>query len=143
MLPTWVGEVMAVSLAILALAGVTLAATQVAAARRMERFLRLFERLAGPAVSDVRDIVATIRTEVDGLAGASRDLRARLVKAADTAEVRLGELDALLDVVQEEVEGAALDVAATLRIFRRGLTVIDWGRRALRRGRKGERGERR
>ncbi len=33
MLPTWVGVVMAVSLAILALAGVTLAATQVAAAR--------------------------------------------------------------------------------------------------------------
>ncbi len=137
MLPTWVGVVMAVSLAILALAGITLAATHLAAARRLEGFLHLFEQLAGSAIGDVRQIVATIRSEAEGITGTSRDLRGRLVKAADAAEARLGDLDALLEVVQQEVEGAALDVAATLRTVRRGIALVDWGRRTLKRsGRK-------
>src|SRR2546429_7558799 len=97
---------------------------------------RLREQLAGPAVSDVRQLVATIRTEADGLAGTSRELRARIVKAADAAEARLQDLDALLDVVQEEVESAVLDVAATLRGVRRGIALVDRGPRALKRGRR-------
>src|SRR2546422_4388710 len=40
---------------------------------------------------------------------------------SDAAEARLQDLDALLDVVQEEVESAVLDVAATLRGVRRGI----------------------
>jgi hypothetical protein len=58
------------------------------------------------------------------------------VRAADAAEARLADLDALFEVVQEEVEAAALDVAATLRTVRRGLGLLEWGRRALQRGRK-------
>src|SRR5207245_3300003 len=115
---------------------VVLAATHLVAARRLEQFAHLLEQLAGPAVSDVRQLVATIRTEADGLAGTSRELRARIVKAADAAEARLQDLDALFDVVQEEVESAVLDVAATLRGVRRGIALVDWGRRALKRGRK-------
>src|SRR2546422_3006737 len=48
----------------------------------------------------------------------------RSVKAADAAEARLQDLDALLDVVQEEVESAVLDVAATLRGVRRGIALV-------------------
>src|SRR2546426_4617764 len=76
----------------------------------------------------------SIRTEAEGLAGTSRELRARIVKAADAAEARLQDLDALLDVVQEEVESAVLDVAATLRGVRRGIALVDWGRRGRQRG---------
>src|SRR2546425_1067905 len=141
-MPTWVGVLGALSLAVLAAAGVVLAATHLVAARRLEQFARLLEQLAGPAVSDVRQLVATIRTEAEGLAGTSRELRARIVKAADAAEVRLQDLDALLDVVQEEVESAVLDVAATLRGVRRGIALVDWGRRALKRGRGEHRGAR-
>jgi len=135
-MPTWVGVLGALSLAVLAVAGVVLAATHLVAARRLEQFARLLEQLAGPAVSDVRQLVATIRSEAEGLAGTSRELRARIVKAADAAEARLQDLDALLDVVQEEVESAVLDVAATLRGVRRGVALVDWGRRALKRGRR-------
>lgn len=135
-MPTWVGVLGALSLAVLAAAGVVLATTHLVAARRLEQFARLLEQLAGPAVSDVRQLVATIRTEAEGLAGTSRELRARIVKAADAAEARLHDLDALLDVVQEEVESAVLDVAATLRGVRRGIALVDWGRRALKRGRR-------
>src|SRR2546427_189422 len=134
-MPTWVGVLGALSLAVLAAAGVVLAATHLVAARRLEQFAR-------PAVGDVRQLVATIRTEAEGLAGTSRELRARIVKAADAAEARLQDLDALLDVVQEEVESAVLDVAATLRGVRRGIALVDWGRRGPQRGRGEHRGAR-
>src|SRR5438552_10263660 len=135
-MPTWLGVLGALSLAVLGAAGVVLAGRHLVAARRLEQFARLLEQLAGPAVGDVRQLVATIRTEAEGLAGTSRELRARIVKAADAAEARLQDLDALLDVVQEEDESAGLGVAAPLRGVRRGSALVDWGRRALKRGRR-------
>ena len=136
MIPSWVAVVTGLSLAILALAAIAIALSSVIAVLALRTFLRILEHLAGPAVSDVRQLVATIRTEADSLVGTSRDLRARIVKAADAAEARLADLDALFEVVQEEVETTALDVAATLRNVRRGLSVLEWGRRAIKRRRK-------
>lgn len=136
MIPTWVAVVTAISLAILALAAIAIALSSVVAALVLRTFLRVLEQLAGPAVSDVRQLVATIRAEADAIAGTSRDLRQRIVQAADAAEQRLADLDAVFEVVQEEVETTALDVAATLRTVRRGLSVLEWGRRALKRRRK-------
>src|SRR3989454_824949 len=130
-MPTWVGVLGALSLAVLAAAGVGLAATHLVAARGLEQFARLLEQLAGPAVGDVRQLVATIRTEAEGLAGTSRELRARIVKAADAAEARLQDLDALLHAVQEEVEAAGLDGAAPPRGVRRGIALGGRGRRAV------------
>ena len=135
-MPTWVGVVTALSLAIIALSAVGVAAAITAMALGMRALLELLRGLAGPALADVRHLVGTIRGEVEGLTSTSRDLRTRVVKAADAAQVRLAELDALVDVVQGEVESAALDIAATLRTVRRGISLLDWGRRALGRGRK-------
>src|SRR5437899_10394968 len=109
-MPTWVGVVGALSLAVLAAAGVVLAATHLVAARRLEQFAHLLEQLAGPAVSGVRQLVATIRTEPDGLAGTSRELRARIVTAADAAEARLQDLAALFDGGQAVVGSLVRDV---------------------------------
>jgi hypothetical protein len=136
MIPSWVAVVTGISLAILALAAIAIALSSVVAVLALRTFLRILEHLAGPAVSDVRQLVATIRTEAESLVGTSRDLRARIVRAADAAETRLADLDALFEVVQEEVETTALDVAATLRNVRRGLSVLEWGRRAIKRRRK-------
>lgn len=137
MIPTWAGVVGAVSLAIIALAALTVAAAHVFAARAAIRLFRAVQQLAGPAVSDVRHLIGGIRAEADALVGTSRDIRLRIVKAADAAEDRLADLDALADVVQEEVEDTALDAVATLRNVRRGLHGFRWARRALarRRGR--------
>jgi uncharacterized protein YoxC len=136
MIPTWVGVVTAVSLAIIALAALGTAAAITATALGMRALLQALRGLAGPALEDVRQLIGTIRAEVDGVTSTSRDLRTRVLKAADAAQVRLAELDALVDVVQGEVESAALDIAATLRTVRRGISLIDWGRRALGKGRK-------
>jgi hypothetical protein len=135
-MPPWVAVVTGVSLAILALAAIAIAVSSIAAARALRTYLRVLEGFTGPAVSDVRQLVATIRGEADSLVGTSRELRGRIIQAADAAEARLANLDALFEVVQEEMEATGLDVAATLRKMRRGLSVFEWGRRAFKRGRK-------
>ncbi len=136
MIPTWVGVVTALSLAVLALAAIAVAGASLVAVQGMRALFRAVEHLAGPAVSDVRQLVATIREEADGIAGTSRELRMRIVKAADAAETRLKDLDALVEVIQEEVESVTVDVAGTLRTVGRGISLFDWGRRTLKRGRR-------
>jgi hypothetical protein len=131
MVPTWVGVVSAISLAIIALAAVVVAVASAASALGIRAFTRALEQLAGPAIHDARQLIGSIKTEADALVGTSRDIRLRIVRAADAAEHRLSDLDALVEVVQEEVEGTVLDVGATLRNVRRGLSLWQWGRKVL------------
>ncbi len=135
MIPTWTAVVSAFCLIIIALAAIVVAVAALGAALGFRTFLRAFEHIAGPAVDDVRQLVGNIRREADSLVGTSRDIRLRIVRAADAAEQRLQDLDALVDVVQEEVEDAALDVAATVRSVRRGFSIWRVGSRLMRRRR--------
>ncbi|MBI1966810.1 MAG: hypothetical protein HYS40_02365 [Gemmatimonadetes bacterium] len=136
MIPTWAAAVAAVSLAIIAVAVIVVAVASVASALGVRAFLRAIEHLTGPAIGDVRQLIGTIKSEADSLVGTSRDIRLRIVRAADAAEARLTDLDALVEVVQEEVEETALDAAAALHDVRRGLTLWQWGRKALQRSRR-------
>ena len=136
MIPTWVGVVTAVSLAIIALAAIVVAVSSLGAALGMRAFLQALRQLAGPAVDDARQLVSTMRHEAEALAGSSRDLRLRLLRAADAAEARLVEVGALFDVLKEEAEDTALDVVATVRNVRRGIDIWRWGRKALKRVRR-------
>ena len=131
MLPTWVGVVTALSLAIIALATIVLAVSSVVTVVGMHTFWRALEQFAGPAMSDVRQLIGAIKGEAEALTDTSRDIRSRIVRAADAAERRLSDLDALVEVVQEEMEGTVLDVGATLRNVRRGLSFWQWGRKVL------------
>jgi hypothetical protein len=131
MLPTWVGVVSALSLAIIAVAALVGAAAVVAAALGVRSALKAIKNLAGPAITDVRQLITSIKTEADALVGASRDVRHRIVRAADAAEERLTDLDALAEVMQSELEETALDAAATLKDVRRGLSVWRWSRKLL------------
>lgn len=135
MIPTWTAVVTALSLIIIALAVLVVAVAALGAAAGFRAFLRAFEHVAGPAVDDVRQLVGNIRREADALVGTSRDIRLRIVQAADAAQERLQDLDALVEVVQDEVEDAALDVAATVRSVRRGFSIWRVGSRVLRRRR--------
>jgi uncharacterized protein YoxC len=136
MIPTWVAVVAGISLAILAVSAIVIALATVVGALGLRAFLRVLQDLAGPAVGDVRQLVGAIRTEAESVVGTSRELRERIIRAADAADARLADLDALFEVVQEEVETTVLDVAATVRTVRRGLSVLKWGRRTLKRGKK-------
>src|SRR5438105_14300114 len=102
MLPTWVGVVSAISLAIIAAAALVAAAGIIAAALGVRAAVRALKGFAGPAIADVRQLIGSIMTEVDALVGASRDVRQRIVRAADAAEERLTDLDAVAAVLRGE-----------------------------------------
>jgi flavin-binding protein dodecin len=131
MLPTWVGVVSAISLAIIAVAALVTAAALAAAALGVRAAVRALKGFAGPAIADVRQLIASIKIEADALVGSSRDVRHRIVRAVDRAEERLTDLDALAEVMQEEIEETALDAATTMRDVRRGLSVWKWSRKLL------------
>jgi len=131
MLPTWVGVVSALSLAIIALAALVAMVAVIAAALGVRAAVKAIKNLAGPAITDVRQLIGSIKIEADALVGTSRDVRHRIIRAADAAEERLTDLDSLAEVMQAELEETALDAAATMRDVRRGLSVWRWGRKLL------------
>jgi len=124
MIPTWVAVLGAVSLAVIALASMIVALTVYS----VRTFLGTVRDYAVPVVIEVRKLIATIRTEAEGLAETSRDLRQRIVHAADAAEARLSDLGQAFDVAQQEVGETARDVAATARTVRRGVSMWQLGR---------------
>jgi len=136
MLPAWVGVVTAISLAVIALAALVTATAVIAAAFGVRAALKVLRGIAGPAIADVRQLIGSIKIEADSLVGTSRDVRHRIVKAVDAAEDRLTDLDALAEVMQQELEETALDAASTMRDVRRGLSVWRWGRKLLKKGGK-------
>jgi hypothetical protein len=146
-LPTWVGVVIAVSLAIIALSAVAVAAATAITAAGIRAWLQMLRDFAGPALVDARQLIATIRTEVEAVAETSRDIRGRIVQAADVAEERLAQVSALVGGVQGSVQSTARGVATTVRMVLpavrtvlRNIKLPSWGRgkaaQRLRSGRK-------
>jgi len=58
------------------------------------------------------------------------------MKAADAAEARLVQVNTLLGGVQGSVQATVVDIAATVRMLLRSISLLDWGRQRLTRGRK-------
>lgn len=147
----WPAVVTAISTAVIALLLALPAVASFLLIRELRRAVRTMERFGEtvrnevlPAVQATRGIVdqasqiaASVRGEVDGILQTSQDLRGRVTRAADSTEDRLNDLEALLDVLYEEVEETALDVAAALRTTRRGVSVISAMKRVFGRGRRG------
>lgn len=140
MIPTWAAVVGALSLAIIALAALVSGLAVLAAAFGVRAFLHSIRRSAEPVVQDVRQLIGTIRNEADGLAETSRDLRQRIVHAADAAEARLSELGETLGDAEREIGETVHDVAATARTVRRGVSVWGLGRTLSKRGKSKRKG---
>lgn len=103
MIPTWAAVLGSLSLAVIALAAITSALAVLTVALGIRSFLNGVKDSALPIVNDVRQMVSSIRTEVDGIAETSRDIRHRLVQVADSAEARLGDIAAAVRTVQTGV----------------------------------------
>lgn len=73
---------------------------------------------------EVRDVVKTVRGEVNRIADASAELSERMLDLSDAAETRINEVNALLDVLQDEVEDTALSAAAAVRGARVGAVAL-------------------
>ncbi|HEU5171439.1 MAG TPA: DUF948 domain-containing protein [Gemmatimonadales bacterium] len=145
MTPAWVGPVAAISLAVIALAVLATALGAVVALARLAKALGrvadVVDRVednVGETIANVRrlteqteDLVAVVRQEAGAYAQAGRRLRRQVLRGADRIQSRLEDLEALYDVVHEEVEDTALDVAAALRSVRRGNGMLGRVRRLL------------
>jgi len=131
--------VIAVSTAILAILGIVVGLGWLRVAQEVRRGfqqqgLPALEAARG-AAEDLRALSGAVRDEGRDIVALSRDLRGRVEGAVEQLSDRFDDLDALFDVVYEEVESTALDVAAGLRTVRRGRSVLGRMRRALRRRR--------
>ncbi|HEX5574924.1 MAG TPA: hypothetical protein VFX42_03530 [Gemmatimonadales bacterium] len=143
--PAWVGPTVAISLAVLALAFLGLAIAVGVAALKLAGQVRKVGTMVDGLQDDVartlksvrslteqgQDIMLLVRHEAGAFAQTARRLRRKTVRAADRIEIKLEELETLYDVVHDEVEGAALDMAAALRSVRRGNGMLGRVRRLL------------
>jgi uncharacterized protein YoxC len=143
--PEWVGPTMAISLAVIALSFLGIALAVAIAALKLSGQVKKIGTLVDGLQDDIartlkavrrlteqgQDVMVVIRQETGAFAQTSRRLRRKLVRAADRVEVKLEELETLYDVVHDEVEGTALDVAAALRSLRRGNGMLGRVRRLL------------
>jgi hypothetical protein len=130
----WVDTLSGVAQIVIALALLLLGALAIgsalAARRAYVKALRQLEKLridldpllkgANRVGENVARITATAREEAERVQKGLAAAQARVEAAADAAETRVGELNALLDVVQEEAEELFIGTAATLRGARAG-----------------------
>lgn len=136
----WVGPTIAISLAIVAGAVVlTLAGVFVAAlvlqrsVRRVAGHVSAVLEAARRVADEGQALVRMVRDEGEGYAATSRRFRQRLDHGVDRVSERMADLDALADVVQDEVEETALRFASALRTARLSTSIIA---RVLRRRRR-------
>jgi hypothetical protein len=134
----WVGPTVAVSLVIIALAFVAIALASALAAREAAREMRQLSQVMetlrsdlAPALGAVQSLsgegkrlAAMVGDEAEELVRASRGLREGL-------RARVANLEAIYEVLEEEVEETALDLAVTLRSFRTGAGWFSRLRRLL------------
>jgi len=77
-----------------------------------------------------------VRVEFQNYLATSRAIRHDVERGVRQVKSRLADLDALYEVVHEEVEDTALDVAAKVRSVRQGASVVGRLRRWLVRSRR-------
>jgi uncharacterized protein YoxC len=143
--PDWVGPTVAISLAILALSFLGLAIALGVVAFKLASQLKKVSTIVNGLQDDVartlktvrrlteqaQDVMVLVRHETGAFAQTARRLRRKTVRAVDRIELKLQELETLYDVVHDEFEGAALDVATALRSLRRGNGMLGRVRRLL------------
>lgn len=141
----WTDVVTAISTSILAILSMGVMVALILGLREVRRMLGSVERVvksldrdARPALESARGILddassvmTTIREEVDGFAEVSHDVRDRVGDLAESVEERLEDLETVVDLLHEEFEETALDVAAALRSTRRGASVVRAVKRAF------------
>jgi len=141
----WVGPTMAVALVIIALSFVSVAVALVVVLSRLVQPLLEVSRVIHNLQDDLswsvkgvrqlteqsQELLALVRQEAGAFAHAGRRLRRQVVKGADRIQSKLEDLETLYDVVHDEVEDTALDVAAVLRSVRQGNGVLGRIRRLL------------
>ncbi|HEX5387630.1 MAG TPA: hypothetical protein VFW66_13065 [Gemmatimonadales bacterium] len=149
-MPGWVGPMVAISLAVVALAFLAIAFGVLVLLAKVAGPIRRASTVVDGVQDDVsrtltgvrrlteqgQDLLLLVRQEAGAFAQTGKRLRRQVTRGADRLQERMEELEALYEVVHDEVEDTALDVAATLRSIRRGNGVLGRVRRLMVAGRR-------
>jgi hypothetical protein len=86
----------------------------------------LIERATG-IVDDAREVVAMVRTDVERLTEAAGAISEQLLDAADVTSQRIDEVNAVLDVLQTELESTAIGTVSAIHGVRVGAHALSEG----------------
>ena len=145
-LPGWVTWVTSIATVVIAVAlvvtSLALVALALAARKMVGRVNSLVGRLQEGALpvlrhgqdvaENVNYITTSVRDDVQRFKGTLHTAQVKLERAARTTEERIGDFNALLEVVQEEAEQIFLSTASTVRGVKagaerlRGYRAADW-----------------
>ncbi|MEP6764139.1 MAG: hypothetical protein ABJB66_07505 [Gemmatimonadaceae bacterium] len=79
---------------------------------------------AGHVAADAREVMAMLRTDVERISSAAEEVSAQMLDIAATTERRMDDINAVIDVVQGELEETVLSTTAALRGVRLGGRAI-------------------
>jgi len=143
--PDWVGPTVAISLVVIAVSmlgaavAVAVGVLRIAGeTRKLSAMIQGHQEEVTQTITAARrlteqgqDLVLLLRQEVGAFTQTSRRIRRKLVRGVDSIETKLADLETLYDLVHDEVEDTALDVAAALRTSRQGNGMLGRVRRLL------------
>ena len=146
----WIGPTVALSLAVIALSFIAIAVATVMVMARLVKPIKAVAKVVKDLEDDLtvaikgvrqltdqtQNLLSLVRQEAGAFVQTGRRLRRQVIKGAERIRTRMEDLETLYDVVHEEVEDTALDVAAVLRSVRRGSGVLSRIRRLLVPGRR-------
>ncbi len=127
-LPAWVGPTVAVSLVVIAVSFLVMGGVVLAIGLALRKESRAAKARLSVLAEEARIVTRRLKGELEGFADLSADARRRLKGAIDSVDGRLRDLDALIEVLHEEAEAAALDVAAVVRTVRQSGRIIGMAR---------------
>lgn len=84
---------------------------------------------ATAVATDARAVVSTVRSNVERVTSAASAVSEQLLHAAETTADRVDEVNAVLDVLQEELEDTAIATVAAVRGVRIGARALTTRRR--------------
>ena len=138
MTPAWVGPTVAISLVIIAASFLVMGTVAALIGLGLKKESSKVKRQLAVVSADAKAVLQRLKREVEGFADLSAEARGRLRGAMDTVDGRLKDLDALVEVLQEEAEETALHVASMVRTVRRSGGILGAARRAMSRRRRGD-----
>jgi hypothetical protein len=136
MTPAWVGPTIALALVVIAASFLVMGGVALALGLAVRRHSRAARAQLAAFAGEARQVTGRLRHELEGYADLSAQTRGKLQAAVASVEQRLRDIDALVEVLHEEAEATALDVAALVRTVRRSGAILGAARRSLRRRRE-------
>ena len=139
MTPAWVGPTIAIALVVIAASFLVVGGVTLAIGISLRRQTRALRAQVTAFSTEAKAVTGRVRGELEAFVDLSADARGRLKNAIEVMDGHLKDLDALAEVLQQEAEETALDVAAFVRAVRRSGKILGMARRSVL-GRRGTRG---